>query len=221
MRFRLVLAWVLTATAMVVFVVMQATKGDWFPPAVSVSQYGVGPSGWTFSVFLLTMAAAAICWASIGRPTRWVDSLVTIGSAGCVVDAFVRTDPGGLQRSWHAKVHLIGSIPILVAIPMAFCLLVVRHGALVMRCLVIVLTVITGIGLVLLVLAAFGLDTTGAGPEQSWAWWQAVAVVADLSLLAATACVLTAGAVRGRLTLAPTVGRVRYTEGEIVSDPGL
>lgn len=44
----------------VLWVVMQALAGDPFPPEISVSQYGLGPTGWVFTVWALALAAAPL-----------------------------------------------------------------------------------------------------------------------------------------------------------------
>jgi hypothetical protein len=175
-----ILAWILCC-------VVQAVAGDALPPDISVSQYGVGPHGWVFSVWMLTVAAGpAVLYAY--RPVRgwgarwWIG----VGVLGTAVMATVRTDPGGLQESVNAKIHMIGAVLALAGLPIGIlCALMVaarawRRGAM-------VLVAISASSLELLLISAAGVDTTGAGAVTSWSLWQSVALAADMLLLVALA----------------------------------
>jgi hypothetical protein len=52
--------------------------------------------------------------------------------------------------------------------------------------------------LALLLVSAAGWDTTGAGPSASWAFWQSIALIADMLLLVVHAF--------GVLTVPPEIG---------------
>ncbi|MGI8417019.1 MAG: DUF998 domain-containing protein [Nakamurella sp.] len=169
-----ILSWLL-------FVGMQAAKGDWLPPQISVSQYGVGSYGWIFSLFCLALGATTLCMdraLPTGRLVRW---LLVLGALGCLVMAFVHTDAGGLQQSPRAKIHMIASIVALTAMPIGMCLGVLR-GRRLNRLIPWSLTVFSAVCLVLLVMSAFGIDTLGVGSNKSWAIWQTGAALAEMVL---------------------------------------
>jgi hypothetical protein len=150
---------------------------------ISVSQYGVGPHGWLFSLWMVAVAAAP--WSlyvyrpAVGFGARW---WLGIGIVGAATMAIVRTDPGGLQRSFQAKVHLVGSVLALSGLPIGILLTVLAAAAVWRRC-AFVLVGLSAAALALLLLSAAGWDTTGAGPATSWAFWQSIALTADLLLL--------------------------------------
>jgi hypothetical protein len=176
-----ILGWAAFAGMVVSWIAMQAVSGIWFPPPVSVSQYGVGPQGWIFSLFLLCIGAGMICWYRVSDRPRSALVLVVVGVVGCVVAAVVRTDSGGLQASWHAKVHMVGGSLLLVALPLAvWRMLRLRSRA---------LAVLSGAGcwvmgaaLVLLLVAAFGVNTLGIESHRAWALWQGVAMLVGMVL---------------------------------------
>lgn len=171
-------AWVLS-------VIVQAVARDPLPPEISVSQYGVGPHGWLFSLWMAATAAAPWCLycyrPAIGFGARW---WLAIGVFGTAVMAIVRTDPGGLQRSLQAKVHMAGSVLALSGLPIGI-LLCLLGAAVMWRRIAFGLVGLSAAALVLLLMSAAGWDTTGAGPATSWAFWQAIALIADLLLLVA------------------------------------
>lgn len=175
----IILSWIL-------FFVMQAVSGDWLPPDISFSQYGIGPHGWILSVYLISMAAGALC-LDRGLPTRRITTIVLlIGAAGALVMALVRTDPGGLQESVQAKVHMVGSVIGNSLIPIGCCLLLVYSRRL-PRWVPIGLVSIAGVCLVLLLISATGVDTLGVGAATSWVYWQTAACVMEMILFAVTA----------------------------------
>ncbi|WP_196073157.1 DUF998 domain-containing protein [Nakamurella alba] len=174
--------WAATVLVFVLVVAMQAVKGDWLPPDISVSQYGVGSTGWVFSAFLVVLGVSTLLWWTRSPRARTSLVLLVAGALGCMVTAVVRTDPGGLQQSWTAKVHMAGSVLALVCLPLGMRILLAASRAALRRAGLLV-TWGSALALILLLLAAFGLDTAGLGPQDSWAMWQAVAVVLDLALL--------------------------------------
>jgi hypothetical protein len=173
------------AAAWVFCVIVQVVARDPLPPTISVSQYGVGPHGWLFSLWMATIAAAPWCLyryrPAVGFGARW---WLGVGILGAAVMAIVRTDPGGLQRSLQAKVHMAGSVLALSGLPIGI-LLCLLGAAAVWRRVAFLLVGLSAAALVLLLLSAAGWDTTGAGSATSWAFWQAIALIADLLLLVA------------------------------------
>lgn len=176
---RLGLALLMTLAAVVLCVAVQAVAGVWFPPPISLSQYGIGPQGWIFSLWVLTLAAAPIISQSlVPQRTRWGARFLLVGAVGTAVMAVVRTDVGGEQGSVNAKIHMVGSILALFFIPLGVAVVLWACGRVWRWVGLIMLTAIAA-SLVLLLLAAAGLDTTGRGPQLSWVWWQTVAAVLD------------------------------------------
>ena len=116
-----------TFSAVVFLLLLQWINDDWFPPEISVSQYGVGPRGWVFTCWAALLAVSVLALTRGGpdlgaRRTRLVYFWLAAGSAGLVVMGIVRTDAGGAQQSWHARTHMVGSILALVALPVGILL---------------------------------------------------------------------------------------------------
>lgn len=181
--FSLLRAGQLSAVVSVVSgVAMQAVSGQWLPPPISISQYGVGPDGWIFSVWATALASAPVL-LGFALPARLPGVrtgrvLAVIGLVGALVMAVVRTDPGGAQESVNAQIHTAGSVAALVFLPFGMLALLWGRGR-PWRALSLALLATTAVGLVLLLFAAGGADTAGLGPARSWALWQTVAVVAS------------------------------------------
>ncbi|NNG34347.1 DUF998 domain-containing protein [Nakamurella aerolata] len=176
--YRLGLAALLLTLLMAVL--MQALKGDWMPPEISFSQYGVGPSWWAFSLFSLGVAATPLCFDRAMPTHRAITWMLLIGAAGCLLMAIVHTDAGGLQQSTRAKVHMVGSVVGLVMVPLGAFGASVLSGR-IHRWVPICLTLISAACLVLLLVSAAGVDTLGVGTQRSWALWQTGAVLADVA----------------------------------------
>ena len=192
---------VLTVVSTVAAVAMQAVAGEWFPPPVSVSQYGIGPWGWLFSVFVTTMSAAPVMLerCSMRRP-RVVRTFLLAGLAGAVVMAVVRTDSGGAQASLNAKVHMVGSIVCLTFVPLGMLMVLWLRGG-TARIVGLLEIVVVEVSIGLLLAAAFGADTAGIGPTRSWALWQAVASVACVVMVVTLAVALRPSGRTGRGSL--------------------
>lgn len=171
-----VVAWVLA-------IVAQQVKGDYLPPEISVSQYGVGQNGWIFSLWMLAVVAAPLCLHRF-RPSglRSAAVLLWLAAAGAVVMAVVRTDPTGLQISLESRIHTAGAVVAIAALPIGISLALTR-AAPVWRWTAWILTAVGAVCMILLLFAAFGVDTAGIGPAASWALWQSGGTVADMSLL--------------------------------------
>lgn len=164
---------------------VQAVAGDPLPPQISVSQYGVGPHGWLFSLWMLAVASGP-CLLYRYRPVRGLGAAwwLLTGALGTAVMAIVRTDPGGLQQSLGAKIHLVGSVLALAGLPIGI-MLGLWAAAPAWRRSAIGLVAGSAVALELLLLSAGGVDTTGSGAATSWAFWQSAALMADMLLLVA------------------------------------
>jgi hypothetical protein len=166
---------------------LQWINHDWFPPEVSVSQYGVGPRGWVFTCWSALLALSVLALAAGGselgvRPTRSVYCWLVVGSAGLLVMGIIRTDAGGAQQSWHAQAHTVGSSLALITLPVGI-LLAMRWASRPWRRAALALTAISAAALVLVLASALGAANLGMDAEHSWAFWQAVAVTADMLLV--------------------------------------
>lgn len=194
---------------------LQVLADDPFPPEISVSQYGLGPTGWVFTVWAVTLAAAPLLLLAAqppapgpaphpsgvrrrssggtpagARPHRAgpgpARALLWIGFAGAVVMAVVRTDDGGGAMSGHARVHMAGAVVALVFLPLGI-LAGLRWAAPWARRSAAVLGVATAVTGALVVVSAAGLDTTGWGAPGSWARWQGTLVVLEMLLVSVDA----------------------------------
>ena len=172
-----------TASGWLFFLLCQVVSGDFLPPDVSMSQYGLGPWGFLFTLWMLSLAVAAgaLYAAGPGR-NRPIGAVFGMSVAGLIVTALVRTDSDGAEHSWHAHLHLVGSVLALAALPLGI-LVVTRRFGRPGRGIAVVLVVVAGSSLILLLLAAAGLDSTGGGAVAAWAFWQSVAVVCEMLLL--------------------------------------
>lgn len=189
MRTRLGIGTALILLACVLAVVVQAVSGNWFPPPISMSQYGVGTNGWIFSLWVLCLSISpVVLQTAVPYKTRWGSWLLLAGMVGTAVMAVVRTDAGGEQASVNAKIHMVGSIIALFCIPLGVALFLWGSGRWWRWTGMILLTLIAA-ALLLLILAATGLDTAGRGPQGSWVWWQTVAAVFDHVIVACLAIV--------------------------------
>ncbi|WP_029135911.1 DUF998 domain-containing protein [Nakamurella lactea] len=172
------------AVGWLLFILMQWVSGDWLPPAISFSQYGVGPHGWLFSLYLLAFSIGPLLLDRANPTGRLTTTLLVIGFLGCLVMALVATDPGGLQQSPRAKVHMVGSVFGLSLVPIGCCLSLVR-GRRVSRWLPLGLIGVSAVSLILLIVSATGVDTLGVGAAESWTYSQTGAAVVDMLMLVA------------------------------------
>jgi hypothetical protein len=172
---------VCAAVGWVLWVVMQLLADDPFPPDISVSQYGIGPTGWVFTVWALALAAAPLLLLRAAPVPGPAAPLLWVGFGGAAVMAVVRTDDGGGAMSWHAQVHMIGAIVALVFVPLGI-LLALRDAPPAARRLAAVLSVAAAGCGALVVVSAAGVDTAGLGAPGSWALWQGTLVVIEMLL---------------------------------------
>lgn len=170
-----VVAWPLWAA-------MQIAADDPFPPDISLSQYGLGPYGWVFSLWALLLAAGPLLllrYRPVPGAVRW---LMPLGALGCVITALVRTDKGGLMLSWQARIHTASAVIATIALPLAI-VLVLRQAAPVWRRWAMFLAVLSALSGAGLLLAAAGVDSAGMGQAASWGFWEGVLVVLEMVLV--------------------------------------
>jgi hypothetical protein len=183
----LVLGRFAAVASLILCVLIQYVNHDFFPPDVSISQYGVGPRGWVFTAWTAVVALAALTLRAGGSMhEHHVGHWLAAGSVGLVVMGIVRTDASGLQQSIHAKVHMGASIVALVALPIGMTL-AMDHARIWLRRCSWALLLVGSISLVMVLVSAAGVATPGLDSQHSWALWQSVAVSADMLLLAALA----------------------------------
>jgi hypothetical protein len=182
------------------WIAVQLVARDPFPPDISFSQYGLGATGWLFSVWVVVLAVAPLllfAYRPVPGPARW---LLLIGFAGTLVMAVVRTDEGGVQMSTNATVHMVGAVIALVFVPLGTAF-VLRFAARPWRWLGVGLITAAAVIGSLVLLAAAGVNTAGRGPAQDWALWQGVLVLLEMVLVGLYALVVS--------TVDPRSGRAR------------
>lgn len=170
------------ALGWILWVLLQFVNADPFPPAISMSQYGLGGTGWIFSVWVVVLATGPLLllkYRPVPGPARW---LLWIGYAGAWLMALVRTDEGGAQVSFTADAHMAGAVLTLVFLPLGI-LNALSHAAAPWRVAAIVLVGAAAAAGTLLLLAAAGIATAAPDPAASWAWWQGVLVVVEMLLV--------------------------------------
>ena len=177
-----------TALGWLLWVALQVLADDPFPPEISVSQYGLGPTGWVFTVWAAALGAAPLlllAGAAAPGPTRPV---LWVGFAGAALMAVVRTDEGGGAMSGHAQAHMAGAVVALVFLPLGI-VLALRGAPSAARRLALALTALAAVLGVLVIMSATGLDTAGLGAGGSWALWQGALVVVEMILVTVLAVV--------------------------------
>lgn len=198
---------------------MQAVSGDWFPPDVSISQYGVGRYGWMLTVTLLCLAAASalLLWGAyrLGSARQWRVVLPwTVWILALVVMAFVPTN------EWPAPLSLTGQIHQAAAVIGLF---VAPIGAMVMvgigarqsghtdgrpgkraETVAVGSALLGWFFLVLLLLTNIDIDVTGLGYQRAWSLHQSIAVVLDIIMVFALIISLRARAATARMQTQPS-----------------
>ncbi len=176
-----------TIAALAGCVLLQWINSDWFPPEISVSQYGVGRRGWVFTCWTTLLALAVLALARGGpefgpRQARFLWSWLTVGCVGLLVMGIVRTDAGGAQQSWHARTHMVAAILALLTMPVGIVLAMAQAGR-PWRRAAVALTALSVAALLLVLASASGASLLGMDAPHSWAFWQSVAVTLDLVLV--------------------------------------
>ena len=184
---RLAVGRVAAVASIALCLLIQQVNHDFFPPAISVSQYGIGRWGWVFTAWAAVVVLATLALHAGGtvRGNGAGPALLT-GAAGLIVMGVVRTDAGGLQHSVHAKVHMVGSIVGLIALPIGMAL-AMAHTRRWWRRLAWSLVVAGSASLIMVLISAYGVATPGLDAAHSWALWQAIAVTLDMLLLSSLA----------------------------------
>ncbi len=204
-------ALVCSAAGWVLWVAVQVVHDDLFPPEISVSQYGVGDDGWIFSLWCVLIAAAPVLcylYRPVPGAARW---LIGTGVLGLFIMAAVRTDADGLQQSLNARVHQVGAVLALLALPigMIAALWFASRRARLVGLTVAVASTISG---VLILVSAFGVDTAGLGQAKSWAMWQGLSIFLDLVLVSVYAIAV------GTIPAGLRTGRARAEPGPSAVD---
>jgi hypothetical protein len=176
-----------TLAAVVGCLLLQWVNADWFPPEISVSQYGIGPRGWVFTCWSALLALSVVGLARGGpelgaRRARSVYGWLTVGCVGLLVMGTVRTDAGGVQQSWHARTHQVASILALLTLPVGI-VLALGWARRTWRRAAVALAVLSAASLLLVLASALGMPSLGMDPPHAWAFWQSVAVTVDLLLV--------------------------------------
>lgn len=176
-------------------VAMQAVGGDWFPPEVSISQYGVGEYGWMLTMTLLFLAGASalLLWGTYrqGPGRRWQVALPwTVWILALIVMGFVPTNEWPAPLSLTGQVHLAAAVCGLFAAPIGAVLMVASLGrgagpgpAAPARIIVIASAALSWFFLGLLLLTNIDIDFTGLGYRRAWALHQTIAVVLDIVMI--------------------------------------
>lgn len=180
----------LTHVGVVAAVSMQAVKGDWFPPENSMSQYGVGRYGWVFTVCVAALGLAGLAMA-VGtlRTTtamrRTTAILLIVWGGPLLLTGVVPADATAAHPSAAGVTHMYLSAVALLALPMAGFLTALsgRPTARPVRLTLLVLCVLSELSLVLLLLAANGVDVSGLGSRAAWSLYQSISVVLDVAIL--------------------------------------
>jgi len=175
--------------------VMQAVSQDWFPPEVSISQYGVGDYGWMLTVTLLFLAVASalLLWGADRQASTRQWSVVLpwgIWIIALTVMAFVPTNEWPEPLSLSGQIHQGAAIFGLFFAPMGAVFMVGvgrrdAQGSLAARAraAVIACACLSWLFLGLLLLTNIDIDITGMGYKDAWSLHQTVAVVLDIVMV--------------------------------------
>lgn len=189
----LLLGAAVTAGGICTAYAMQYVKDAPFPPKVSISAYGLPPHGW-----IMTLAATLIGLGSVPltivlrsgmvRPPRVVPILLVVWTVGTITLGWVHTNQPHTPAGPSTLVHQGAAIIAMVAFPIAVGFLIAdrirtRIASLADSMVMATLAVASLTCLVLLFLAAFGVNTAGIGVHRSWAFYQFAAAMIDLLLV--------------------------------------
>ena len=182
--------WLMHATV-AASIVMQEAKGDFLPPQVSMSQYGVGRYGWSFTLTLTLWALASLAMAAADvlrapPPPVVVTALLVVWSICTVLVGIIRADEDTSAPTAGGRAHMLLAGLALIVLPIAALIRVSvgpRQPPILMGAAVCSLAVISGLSLLMLVLAAFGTDITGLGAHVAWALYETISVVTDVVIV--------------------------------------
>lgn len=182
--------WLMHASV-VASIFMQLGKDDFLPPKVSMSQYGVGPFGWTFTVtlFLLAGGSLAMAWSDVRRlprPPRAVTIMTVVWAVCIMLTAMVPADPDLSQPTITGRVHTLVASLALIVLPIAAVIRVTLARRLppkALRVVICMIAIMSELSLIMLVVAAFGDDITGLGAHTAWAVYESSSVVLDVVLV--------------------------------------
>lgn len=185
-------------------VALQMVSRDWFPPEVSISQYGVGEYGWLLTATLLCFAGASalLLWGAQRQAPRLGWTVIapwTVWIAALVVMAFIPTNewPGPLTLT--GQIHQAAAICGLFFAPIGAVLMVrpaihseTRTGRRA-RAVVVSSALLSWFFLGLLLLTNIDIDITGLGYRRAWSLHQTIAVLLDIVMVFALIVCLRAG----------------------------
>ncbi len=202
---------VMTAGA-ISLIAMQAVRGDWFPPEVSISQYGVGDNGWMLTMTLLFMALASGLLLvgshrQAGNPNWAVLLPWSIWTLALVVMAFVPTNEWPAPLTLTGEIHQGAAILGLFFAPIGAVAMagISRRdtpGSLAARARAVAIACagLSWFCLGLLLLTNIDIDITGLGYKDAWSLHQTLAVVLDILMVFALIICLRA---RAQPSIAP------------------
>ncbi|MBA3800325.1 MAG: DUF998 domain-containing protein [Geodermatophilaceae bacterium] len=185
-------------------VALQLVSRDWFPPEVSISQYGVGEYGWMLTATLLCFAGASalLLWGAMRQSPRlgWpVIAPWTLWIAGLVVMALIPTNEWPAPLTLTGQIHQAAAICGLFFAPIGAVLMVrpaihseTRTGRRA-RGVVISSGLLSWFFLGLLLLTNIDIDITGLGYLRAWSLHQTIAVLFDIVMVFALIVCLRAG----------------------------
>lgn len=172
-------------------VAMQVVRGDFFPPENSMSQYGVGPDGWIFTIAVSFFGLGSLIFAVAGRQNR---PAVSVGSttflalwAVCMIlMGIIPADANASMPSLAGRTHMILAGLALIALPLAGFIqfnVASSRPAIAVQIIGSILCVLSELSLVLLLLTNVDIDITGLGQRDAWALYQSISVVADVAII--------------------------------------
>ena len=177
------------AAGWVLWIVVQVVADDPFPPEISLSQYGLGPHGWIFSLWVILLATSPLLLfraRPVPGPAKW---LLAAGYLGVWTMALVRTDEGIQAMSPHAKVHMYGAVLAMVFLPLGI-LSVLRYSTRLRAAGRRPRHRGRGASASLVLVSAVGVDTAGLGAAKSWALWQGTMLIIEMALVTLYAVVV-------------------------------
>jgi 4-amino-4-deoxy-L-arabinose transferase-like glycosyltransferase len=109
-RYRVIISRVLLAASLVGLTLLHLLEPSYDPNTRTLSEYALSPSGWVFTLSMLSMApGSALVLGAVW--SRWLRRrwLLVVWVIGLVVVAVVPTDPGGAVTSVAGAVHAVAA----------------------------------------------------------------------------------------------------------------